>query len=87
MQCYARLVGAHKAAVTKLLVVGGKEPGSPDALVSAAADGTIAYWQPSMSAAGIYLTEPIYQSSLCEQQRLSLALQRDELNQICCRRS
>ena len=52
MQCYARLVGAHKTAVTKLVSVGGKEPGSPDALVSAAADGTIAYWQPSLSAAG-----------------------------------
>ena len=52
MQCYARLVGGHKASVTKLLAIGGKEPGSPDGLISAAADGTVATWLPSNAAAG-----------------------------------
>lgn len=59
--------------MTKLLVVGGKEPGSPDALVSAAADGTIAYWQPSMSAAGSPFAEPVNPGILCELETLPRA--------------
>lgn len=52
LQCYARLVGGHKAAVTKLLVMGGKDIGSPDILISGAADGTIATWMPSNAPPG-----------------------------------
>lgn len=47
MQVYAKLANGHKSAVSALLVVGGREPGGPDQLVSAAVDGTIAIWDPS----------------------------------------
>lgn len=47
---YAKLTGAHKSAVTKLLVLGGREQGGPDLLLSCSADGTIAVWEPSAAA-------------------------------------
>ena len=47
---YARLTGGHKAAVTKLLALGSKEENGPDLLLSAAADGSIAVWEPSAAA-------------------------------------
>ena len=50
VQVAARLVGGHKAAVTALLALPSREPGGPDALVSAGADGTVAVWEPSASA-------------------------------------
>ena len=46
-QVAARLVGGHKSAVTALLALPSREPGGPDALVSAGADGTVAVWEPS----------------------------------------
>lgn len=46
-QVHARLVQGHKGAVTALLALPSREPGGPDALVSAGADGTIAVWEPS----------------------------------------
>ena len=51
MQVHARLVQGHKGAVTALLALPNKEPGGPDALISAGADGTIAVWEPSASGA------------------------------------
>ncbi len=51
-QVYAKLTGAHKAAVTGILPLGSTEPGGPDRLVTAAADGTIAVWQPSLATSG-----------------------------------
>ena len=42
MQVYAKLTGVHKGAVTALLPMGSLEPGGPDRLISAGADGTIA---------------------------------------------
>ncbi|KAK9807986.1 hypothetical protein WJX73_010745 [Symbiochloris irregularis] len=50
LQVQARLTAGHKAAVTSLVVVGAKEVGAPDILVSASADGSIAVWHPSTSA-------------------------------------
>ncbi len=47
---YARLVGGHKAAVTKLQVLGSKEEDGHDLLLSAGADGSIAVWEPSSAA-------------------------------------
>ena len=41
-QVYAKLTGVHKGAVTALLPMGSLEPGGPDRLISAGADGTIA---------------------------------------------
>lgn len=52
-------MGGHKTGVTKLLVVGGKEPGSADGLISAAADGTVAAWQPSTAIAGVTRSLPL----------------------------
>ncbi len=42
MQVYAKLSGVHKGQVTALLPMGSLEPGGPDRLISAGADGTIA---------------------------------------------
>lgn len=47
---YARLTGGHKAAVTGLQVLGSKEENGHDLLLSAAADGSIAVWEPSSAA-------------------------------------
>jgi hypothetical protein len=52
LQCYAKLVGAHKAGVTKLLTIGGRGLGGPDRLASAGADGTVAMWDPSAAPPG-----------------------------------
>lgn len=52
VQVYAKLAGGHKGAVTGLLPLGSTEPGGPDRLVSAAADGTVAVWQPSLATSG-----------------------------------
>ncbi len=49
-QVYAKLTGAHKSAVTKLLVLGGREQGGPDMLLSCSTDGTVAVWEPSATA-------------------------------------
>lgn len=49
MQVHARLGGVHKSAVTELITLSAKEAGSPDGLVSTAADGTVAVWEPSVS--------------------------------------
>lgn len=46
---YAKLTGAHKGAVTSMLPLGSKEPAGPDRLVTAAADGTVAVWEPSLA--------------------------------------
>lgn len=52
VQCVlcARLAGGHKATVTKLVAIGGKDASSPEQLVSAAADGTVALWDPSSAS-------------------------------------
>lgn len=50
LQVYAKLTGGHKSTVTKLLVLGGREQGGPDLLLSSAADGTVAVWEPSAAA-------------------------------------
>ncbi|BDA49478.1 hypothetical protein COCOBI_14-0960 [Coccomyxa sp. Obi] len=50
LQVYAKLTGAHKSSVTKLLVLGGREQGGPDFLLSCSADGTVAVWEPSAAA-------------------------------------
>ena len=47
---HARLIGGHKAAVTTLNVLPGREAGAPDALVSTSVDGTVAVWHPSTAA-------------------------------------
>lgn len=47
---YARLTGGHKAAVTQLQVLGSKEESGHDLLLSAAADGSVAVWEPSSAA-------------------------------------
>lgn len=44
---YGKLAGAHRGAITSLLVLGSEEPGGPDRLISASADGTVALWDPS----------------------------------------
>ncbi len=49
-QVYAKLTGAHKSSVTKLLVLGAREQGGPDFLLSCSADGTVAVWEPSAAA-------------------------------------
>ena len=49
-QVYARLVGCHKAAVTKLQVLGSKEENGHDLLLSAGADGSVAVWEPASAA-------------------------------------
>ena len=46
-QVVARLVGGHKGAITHLIAIPGKSSTSPELLVSAAADGSIAIWDPS----------------------------------------
>jgi hypothetical protein len=46
-QVYAKLVEGHKSAVTGLAVLGGREEGAPDALLSCGADGAVALWEPS----------------------------------------
>ena len=50
MQVYARLTGGHKAAITELQVLGSKEENGHDLLLSAAADGSVAVWEPSSAA-------------------------------------
>lgn len=49
-QVHARLVGGHKTAVTALVTLSAREPGAPDALISASVDGTVAVWHPSTSS-------------------------------------
>jgi WD40 repeat protein len=49
VQVYAKLAGAHKGAVTGMLPLGSKEPAGPDRLITAAADGTVAVWEPSLA--------------------------------------
>jgi hypothetical protein len=49
VQVYAKLAGGHKGAVTGMLPLGSKEPAGPDRLVTAAADGTVAVWEPSLA--------------------------------------
>ena len=76
LQCYARLVGGHKLGVTKLLVIGGKDTTSPDRLVSAGADGTVALWDPSAAARGAAAKEvsPVSTAKVHDSEILSLAL-------------
>lgn len=51
MQVYAKLVEGHKSsAVNALRVLGAKEEGGPDLLLSAGADGAVALWEPSAAA-------------------------------------
>ena len=57
LQVYAKLTGGHKNAITALLPLGSTEPGGPDRLVSAAADGTIAVWQPSTAVGAHWPSE------------------------------
>lgn len=52
-QVYARLVGGHKGAVTQLLPLGAVAPGGAERLLSAAADGTIAVWEPSTTSGSV----------------------------------
>ena len=46
-------MGGHKSAVTALLALPSREPGGPDALISAGADGTVAVWEPSASGSAV----------------------------------
>lgn len=49
-QVHAKLVGGHKGAVTALAALAPAQPGGPDRLLSAGADGTVALWEPSAAA-------------------------------------
>jgi hypothetical protein len=51
LQIYAKLTGGHKGAVTGLLTLCGDKLGAPDMLLSSAADGSVAVWDPSRTIA------------------------------------
>ena len=47
---HAKLVEGHKSAVSALRVLGAREEGGPDLLLSCGADGGVAVWEPSGAA-------------------------------------
>lgn len=47
---YGKCTGGHSKAVTAMKVIGPSSPGGPDRLVTASADGTLAVWDPSITA-------------------------------------